>query len=147
MILLIGIGVAIALIAIFIGASYIKCPPDQVYLISGLKKQPRVIIGKAAFRIPFFERVDTLTLKLIQIDVKTSNVPTADYINVDVDAVANIRIPQDADLIQVAARHFLNQSGEFIGRNVQQVPDRRHYRQRNAQYLHRQLSVHRLHRQ
>ena len=121
MILLIGIGVAIALIAIFIGASYIKCPPDQVYLISGLKKQPRVIIGKAAFRIPFFERVDTLTLKLIQIDVKTSNVPTADYINVDVDAVANIRIPQDADLIQVAARHFLNQSGEFIGRNVQQV--------------------------
>lgn len=121
MILLIGIGVAIALIAIFIGASYIKCPPDQVYLISGLKKQPRVIIGKAAFRIPFFERVDTLTLKLIQIDVKTSNVPTADYINVDVDAVANIRIPQDANLIQVAARHFLNQSGEFIGRNVQQV--------------------------
>ena len=121
MILLIGIGVAALLIAIFIGASYIKCPPDQVYLISGLKKQPRVIIGKAAFRIPFFERVDTLTLKLIQIDVKTSNVPTADYINVDVDAVANVRIPQDADLIQVAARHFLNQSGEFIGRNVQQV--------------------------
>lgn len=121
MILLIGIGVAALLIAIFIGASYIKCPPDQVYLISGLKKQPRVIIGKAAFRIPFFERVDTLTLKLIQIDVKTSNVPTADYINVDVDAVANVRIPQDANLIQVAARHFLNQSGEFIGRNVQQV--------------------------
>ena len=121
MILLIGIGVAALLIAIFIGASYIKCPPDQVYLISGLKKQPRVIIGKAAFRIPFFERVDTLTLKLIQIDVKTSNVPTADYINVDVDAVANVRIPQDADLIQVAARHFLNQSGDFIGRNVQQV--------------------------
>lgn len=121
MILLIGIGVAALLIAIFIGASYIKCPPDQVYLISGLKKQPRVIIGKAAFRIPFFERVDTLTLKLIQIDVKTSNVPTADYINVDVDAVANVRIPQDANLIQVAARHFLNQSGDFIGRNVQQV--------------------------
>lgn len=121
MILLIILGVAIALIAIFIGASYVKCPPDQVYLISGLKKEPRIIIGKATFRIPFFERVDTLTLKLIQIDVKTSNVPTADYINVDVDAVANIRIPQDSQLIQVAARHFLNQSGEFIGQNVQQV--------------------------
>lgn len=119
--LLFIIGAVAVLIAAFIGASYIKCPPDQVFLISGLKKQPRVIIGKAAFRIPFFERVDTLTLKLIQIDVKTSNVPTADYINVDVDAVANIRIPQDATLIQVAARHFLNQSGDFIGRNVQQV--------------------------
>ena len=119
--LLFIIGAVAVSIAAFIGASYIKCPPDQVFLISGLKKQPRVIIGKAAFRIPFFERVDTLTLKLIQIDVKTSNVPTADYINVDVDAVANIRIPQDATLIQVAARHFLNQSGDFIGRNVQQV--------------------------
>ena len=119
--LLFIIGAVAILIAAFIGASYIKCPPDQVFLISGLKKQPRVIIGKAAFRIPFFERVDTLTLKLIQIDVKTSNVPTADYINVDVDAVANIRIPQDTTLIQVAARHFLNQSGDFIGRNVQQV--------------------------
>lgn len=121
MILLIILGAAVALIALFIGASYVKCPPDQVFLISGLKKEPRIIIGKATFRIPFFERVDTLTLKLIQIDVKTSNVPTADYINVDVDAVANIRIPQDSQLIQVAARHFLNQPGEFIGQNVQQV--------------------------
>ena len=73
------------------------------------------------FKIPFFERVDKLTLELIQIDVRTSSVPTADFINVDVDAVANVRIPKDNDLIQVAARHFLNQSSDYIARNVQQV--------------------------
>lgn len=115
------IAVAVLLLVLFIMASYTKCPPDMVYLVSGLRKEPRVIIGKATFKIPFFERVDKLTLELIQIDVRTSSVPTADFINVDVDAVANVRIPKDNDLIQVAARHFLNQSSDYIARNVQQV--------------------------
>ena len=121
MITLIIVIAVIIILAIFLLMSYVKCPPDMVYLISGLKKEPRVIIGKAALRVPFFERVDKLTLELIQIDVKTSRVPTADFINVDVDAVANVRIPNNPELIQVAARHFLNQDSNYIARNVQQV--------------------------
>ena len=121
MITLIIVVAVIIILTIFLFMSYIKCPPDMVYLISGLKKEPRVIIGKAALRVPFFERVDKLTLELIQIDVKTSRVPTADFINVDVDAVANVRIPNNPELIQVAARHFLNQDSNYIARNVQQV--------------------------
>lgn len=121
--IIIGI-VLVTLVILFIGliaVSYIKCPPDMVYLISGLKKEPRVIIGKATLRIPFLERVDKLTLELIQIDVRAVKVPTADFINVDVDAVANVRIPKNSELIQVAARHFLNQGSNYIGNNVQQV--------------------------
>ena len=121
MITLIIVVAVIIILTIFLFMSYVKCPPDMVYLISGLKKEPRVIIGKAALRVPFFERVDKLTLELIQIDVKTSRVPTADFINVDVDAVANVRIPNNPELIQVAARHFLNQDSNYIARNVQQV--------------------------
>ena len=121
MIIAIIVGIVIVIIAMLILVSYVKCPPDMVYLISGLRKEPRVIIGKAALRIPFFERVDKLTLELIQIDVKTSKVPTADFINVDVDAVANVRIPNNSALIQVAARHFLNQDSMYIARNIQQV--------------------------
>ena len=121
MVLAIIIAVAVILLIGLIFMSYVKCPPDMVYLISGLKKEPRVIIGKATLRIPFFERVDKLTLELIQIDVRTSRVPTSDFINVDVDAVANVRIPNNPELIQVAARHFLNQNPEYIARNVQQV--------------------------
>ena len=121
MVLAIIIAVAVILLIGLIFMSYVKCPPDMVYLISGLKKEPRVIIGKATLRIPFFERVDKLTLELIQIDVRTSRVPTSDFINVDVDAVANVRIPNNPELIQVAARHFLNQNSDYIARNVQQV--------------------------
>lgn len=120
--LFIGImSIIVLLIIILFAASYIKCPPDMVYMISGLKRKPRIIIGKATLRIPFLERVDKLTLELIQIDVKAHNVPTSDFINVDVDAVANVRIPNNEELIQVAARHFLNQNAEYIAKNVQQV--------------------------
>lgn len=115
------VGIILVILVGFIFMSYVKCPPDMVYLISGLRKEPRVIIGKATLRIPFFERVDKLTLELIQIDVRASKVPTADFINVDVDAVANVRIPKNSELIQVAARHFLNQDSRYIANNVQQV--------------------------
>ena len=121
MISLIIAGVAAILLIIFIAISYVKCPPDMVYLISGIRKNPRIIVGKATLRIPFFERVDKLTLELIQIDIKTNNVPTSDFINVNVDAVANVRIPNNEELIKVAARHFLNQDSRYIAENVQQV--------------------------
>ena len=114
-------GVVAILLVIFILISYVKCPPDMVYLISGVRKNPRIIVGKATLRIPFFERVDKLTLELIQIDIKTNNVPTSDFINVNVDAVANVRIPNNEELIRVAARHFLNQDSGYIAENVQQV--------------------------
>ena len=111
----------VILLIVFFMASYIKCPPDMVYLISGLKKESKVITGKATIRIPFLERIDKVPLKLIQIDVKTNRVPTNDYINVDVDAVANVRISTEPKLIRIAAKHFLNQSTHDIASNVQQI--------------------------
>lgn len=113
--------ILIVLLIVFIALSYVKCPPDMVYLISGLTKDLKIVIGKAALRIPFLQRIDKLTLKIIQIDIKTYRVPTADYINVDVDAVANVRIPNDNNLIRIAARHFLNQPSSYIGQNAQQI--------------------------
>lgn len=120
--ILLGIIIAIIVVAILLVAvSYVKCPPDMVYLISGVKKEPRVITGKATFAIPFFERIDKIPLKLIQIDVRANKVPTNDFINVDVDAVANVRISTKTNLIQIAAKHFLNQTTRDIATNVQQI--------------------------
>ena len=119
--ILIGIGIIAVLFIIFIAMSYVKCPPDMVYLISGVRKEAKVVTGKATLRIPFLERIDKIPLKLIQIDVKTNNVPTNDFINVDVDAVANVRISTKPELIRVAAKHFLNQNTSEISNNVQQI--------------------------
>ena len=66
---IIAYAVAAVLVAVFFAMGYCKAPPDKAFIISGLKK--RVLIGKAGFRIPFFERLDQVTLELIQVDVKT----------------------------------------------------------------------------
>ena len=64
--------VIIALIAILFMLGYVKAPPDMAFIISGYKKKARFAIGKATIRIPFFERLDKLNLRLIPIDVKKS---------------------------------------------------------------------------
>ena len=48
---------------------YLKAPPDTAYIISGLGKK-RILIGRAGWRVPFFERVDKLSLRVMQVDVR-----------------------------------------------------------------------------
>ena len=65
--------IVIVLLIVLLCVGYVKAPPDMAYIISGVKKKSKVVIGKASIRIPFFERLDKLNLRLIPIDVKTSN--------------------------------------------------------------------------
>ena len=62
--------VVIAAIVVFLAVGYVKAPPDMAFIVSGIKKKSKVVIGKATIRIPFFERLDKLNLRLIPIDVK-----------------------------------------------------------------------------
>lgn len=104
---------------IILKAGYIKAPPDTALIISGMHKKPRVLIGKAGIRIPFFERVDSLSLGAIQIDVKTgSAVPTAEYINVRVDSTVSVRVGQNPEMIALAAQNFLNVDRNTIARKI-----------------------------
>lgn len=110
-----GVGAAIVLLIILFFMSYVKARPDEVILVSGIRKQPKVVRGRAGFRIPFLERADKLSLQLLNIDVKTANpVPTNDYINVTVDAVVTAKIGDDEKLIQAASQNFLNKDVEAI---------------------------------
>ena len=114
---ILGIIVLLAILA----SGYVKSPPDQAYVISGLGKK-RMLIGKAGIKIPFLERMDKLNLSLIPIDVKTSSeVPTADYINVKVDATVNVKIGKTNELLERAATNFLNLRAEEIGRIAREV--------------------------
>lgn len=112
--------VLIVIVALIIfKAGYVKAPPDTALIISGMHKKPRVLIGKAGIRIPFFERVDNLSLGAIQIDVKTgSAVPTAEYINVRVDSTVSVRVGQNPEMIALAAQNFLNVDRDTIARKI-----------------------------
>lgn len=107
------------LVIILFAAGYVKAPPDMAYIISGAHKKPRILVGKAGFKIPFFERLDKLSLGAIQIDVKTgSAVPTAEYINVRVDSTVSVRVGQTDEMISLAAQNFLNVTRDEIARKI-----------------------------
>ena len=110
----------IALLVIIVLASgYLKAPPDVAYVISGLRKKPRVLVGQAGIKIPFFERVDKLALGAIQIDVKTkTSVPTAEYINVKVDSTVSVRVGRSEEMVALAAQNFLNVNRETIASKI-----------------------------
>lgn len=119
--LIIGIIAAIFVIILF-SIGYVKAPPDMAFIISGFKKKSKIVIGKASIRIPFFERLDKLNLRLIPIDVKTSNaVPTADYININVDATVNVKISNEPEKLRLAAENFLNKPTEYIAAVAREV--------------------------
>lgn len=80
------------------------------------------MIGRAGIKIPFLEKKDELNLQLIPIDVKTSSpVPTADYININVDAAVNVKISDDVNKLNLAAQNFLNKKPEYIASVARQV--------------------------
>ncbi len=114
--------IVIAAIVVFLAVGYVKAPPDMAFIVSGIKKKSKVVIGKATIRIPFFERLDKLNLRLIPIDVKTSNaVPTADYININVDATVNVKISNEPEKLRLAAENFLNKNTEYIASVAREV--------------------------
>ena len=113
-------GVVIILVIVIIFTGYKKAPPDTAFIISGLRK--KIIIGKASVKLPFLERMDKLSLKLIAIDVKTTNaVPTADYINIQVDAAVNVKISSEPSRLALAAQNFLNQNTQYIASIAREV--------------------------
>ena len=121
----ISLGVVVAIIAVIallgiIASGYVKAPPDTAYIISGLRK--KIIIGKSSIKIPFLERLDKLSLKLIPIDVKTeAAVPTADYINIQVDAAVNVKVSSEPEKLKQAAENFLNQNTQYIAQVAREV--------------------------
>ena len=117
-----SIAVVIGLIVLLGVMSYLKAPPNMAFVVSGLKKEPRYIIGTNGWRIPFLERLDKLYLGVIGVDVKTREpVPTAEYVDVFVDANVNIKIGSTGELMNRAAKNFLNQKQTDIAAKAQQV--------------------------
>jgi len=119
--LYIALGIVGALLLLVGITGYLKAPPDTAFIISGLGKR-RILIGKAGWRLPFFERVDRLSLRVMQVDVKTSEaVPTNEFINVTVDGVANIKVSSDPECLSKAAEALLGMSRQELVSMVTQV--------------------------
>lgn len=114
------IGVLVLLLVLFF-CSYQKVPKNRI----GIRVGPfgnKTVTGKAIFVVPFLQRIDYMTLENIQVDfVSKDSIPTQDAINIKVDAVANIAISQDPDVMKKAAAKFIGYTTDDIAAVVTPV--------------------------
>lgn len=114
------VGIIIFILIMMTG--YVKASTDEMIIISGYKKKPRYISGRATIKIPFLERKDRLTLQVVKIDVKTEKpVPTNEFIDVSVDSVVVAKISDDPELVKLASQNFLNKNEDYIMNMVMDV--------------------------
>ena len=112
--------VLVLLAVILLLTGYVKASPDVAIIISGLKKTPKVLIGRSGIKIPFLEKVDHLHLGQISVDIKTDTyIPTNDFINVKVDAIAKVRVDTSPEGMLKAERNFLNKEPQEIAMDLQ----------------------------
>lgn len=105
-----AIVVAFILLCILFKVCYRKCPPNKAMVITG-PRGSKTLIGKACIVIPFFQRVDYMSLENIQVDFTSRDeIPTKDAINVLVDAVANMAISKEPEVLKIASSKFLGYS-------------------------------------
>lgn len=100
-----------------------KVGPNEVLVISGRKRRNpetgeiepyRVVKGGRAFIWPVLERVDTLSLELMTIEVATDDVYTIQGVAITLEGVAQIKIASDDVSIRTAAERFLSKTREEI---------------------------------
>ena len=113
--------VGIMVLVLVFESCWRKCPPDKLMIVSGTGKM-RSVSGKGTFVIPLLQRVDTLSLGAVQVQLTTENdIPTQDAILIHACAVANFQIGQTPELIETASKNYLNMDKEEMTRQVTEV--------------------------
>jgi len=119
------VGAVITVIILFIvvyASRYVKVGPNTVLVISGKRRNIRaadgslqsvgfrIRVGGGAFVWPVLERVDTLSLEIMTLEVRTPEVYTSQGVPIVVDGIAQIKVRGDDVSIRTAAEQFLGQS-------------------------------------
>lgn len=103
--------VAIILLVIAIGKSMYKIPLTNEAMVVTGPFGSKTVIGKGCFVIPIIQKCGKMSLENIQADFTSRDeIPTKDAINILVDAVANVSISQEPELLKIASSKFLGYS-------------------------------------
>jgi len=117
--------VASVLVVIFLAITIkrvlIVVPPNEALILSGGHRQSqgrhigyRVVSGGSALRIPLLERGDIIDLRNIKIDVQVAGAFSKGGIPLNVQGVANVKLPSGEPLLNNAVERFLGRSREEI---------------------------------
>jgi flotillin len=109
---------------------YTKAGPNEVLIISGRKQRKgpngqtvgyRIIRGGGTYVRPFREKVQRLSLELMQFDVRTGETYSSHGVPMQVDGVCMVRVDPSDGGIQLAAEQFLARGRDDIARSAQQA--------------------------
>jgi flotillin len=103
---------------------YTKVGPNEVLIISGRRRKDRgyrIVRGGGTFVRPVRERVQRLSLELMQFDVRTAETYSMHGVPVQVDGVCMVKIDGSNHGIERAAEQFLSRRQEDIVRTAMQA--------------------------
>src|SRR5947207_3356023 len=100
---------------------YTKVGPNEVLVISGRRKGYRIARGGGTYVRPFRERVQRLSLELMQFDVRSAETYTMHGVPVQVDGVCMVKVNPSDEGIEHAATQFLSRGREDIVRTAMQA--------------------------
>src|SRR4051795_6634372 len=112
---------ALLLIAFAVWAhQYTKVGPNEVLIISG-RKGYRIVRGGGTYVRPFREKVQRLSLELMQFDVRSAETYTMHGGSVQVAGVCMVKINSSDKGIERASTQFLSRGREDIVRTAMQA--------------------------
>src|SRR5256714_13998428 len=109
---------------------YTKAGPNEVLIISGRRARKgadgvpvgyRIVRGGGTYVRPFREKVQTLSLELMQFDVRTAETYSMHGVPLQVDGVCMVKVDPSDEGIQLAAEEFLSRGRDDIARTAQQA--------------------------
>jgi flotillin len=123
--------VGLLVIAFIVWAhQYTKTGPNEVLIISGRRARKghdgktagyRIVRGGGTYVRPFREKVQRLSLELMQFDVRTGETYSTHGVPMQVDGVAMVKVDPSDGGIQLAAEQFLARGRDDIARTAQQA--------------------------
>ncbi len=116
-----GVLAVLALAAFIVWAhQYTKVGPNEVLIISG-RRAPRIVRGGGTYVRPFREKVQRLSLELMQFDVRIGETYTMHGVPVQIDGVCMVKIDGSEEGVGRAAEQFLSRGPEDIVRTAMQA--------------------------
>lgn len=120
-----GIILVVVLFLIGVVKSMLQiCPPNEVLIFSGRRRRLadgstrgfRTVLGGRGFRVPIIETVSRMSVNTLEVPIAIRSAYSKGGIPLNVDAIANVKISSDAEVIGNAIERFLGRDENEIRR-------------------------------
>ena len=123
--MMVSLGIFGTIILVWFFNSFLcVCKPNEVVVLSGRKRRTasgqevgyRVLTGGRSIRIPILETVKRIDVTTMPVTVKVSNAYAKGGTPLDIQAIANVKISSDPQVVGNAIERFLDQDRKEIVR-------------------------------